>query len=391
MLPARLNPSFPEPSETVRAPTGPASSSPTGPAPRLCELDGIRGWAALSVLVFHLAWELFGAVLPAFRTPALRFLLDGNLAVCVFFVLSGDALSLGFTSLGGRGVSASMIAKRYFRLVGPIFFSCAIVWMLMHFGWVHAHAAAPRVQSEEWLGSFLRFEESLRSLFGYGMLGVFVKTDGEVSYNPFLWPMGLELIGSLIVFAVGSIWTRLRAPATVLGVSAAWLALLGSNLSLFFLGMLYGVLRARGFFVQVQKLRLNRVLIAMMLAGLVLLDPLADAWSIRSHRLLILMAALTVFACYGSADIIRFMSNPLSSFLGRVSFPMYVLHFAVLVSLTSWMIVAGEPVFGLTIEFALGVIAISVVVALLAATIAERLERHYLRLVDRCIRRIMLP
>jgi peptidoglycan/LPS O-acetylase OafA/YrhL len=103
------------------------------------------------------------------------------------------------------------------------------------------------------------------------------------------------------------------------------------------------------------------------------------------------MAALTVFACYGSADIIRFMSNPLSSFLGRVSFPMYVLHFAVLVSLTSWMIVAGEPVFGLTIEFALGVIAISVVVALLAATIAERLERHYLRLVDRCIRRIMLP
>lgn len=51
----------------------------------------------MSVLIFHLAWELFGAVVPAFRTPALRFVLDGNLAVCVFFVLSGDALSLGFT------------------------------------------------------------------------------------------------------------------------------------------------------------------------------------------------------------------------------------------------------------------------------------------------------
>ena len=345
----------------------------------------------MSVLIFHLAWELFGAVVPAFRSPALRLLLDGNLAVCVFFVLSGDALSLGFTSPGGRGVSASMIAKRYFRLVGPIFFSCSAVWALMHFQLVHSHAAAPLVQSEDWLGGFLHFEESLRSLFGYGMLGVFVKIDGEVSYNPFLWPMGLELVGSLIVFAIGSIWTRLRAPATAVSVSAVWLALLGSKLSLFFLGMLYGVLRARGFFQQVQALRFNRLLIAAMLAGLVLLDPLADVWSIRSHRLLILMAALMVFACYGSADIIRFMSNPLSSFLGRVSFPMYVLHFAVLVSLTSWMIVVGEPVFGLTIEFAMGVIAISVLVALLAATFAERLERHYLRLVDRGMRRILLP
>src|SRR5262245_41931407 len=63
---------------------------------RVHEIDGVRGWAALSVLFFHLFWELFGGVVPAFRSSILRFWLDGPLAVYIFFVLSGDALSWPF-------------------------------------------------------------------------------------------------------------------------------------------------------------------------------------------------------------------------------------------------------------------------------------------------------
>ena len=32
---------------------------------RLHELDGIRGWAALAVVVFHLCYETFGIVFPS--------------------------------------------------------------------------------------------------------------------------------------------------------------------------------------------------------------------------------------------------------------------------------------------------------------------------------------
>jgi peptidoglycan/LPS O-acetylase OafA/YrhL len=34
--------------------------SAAGQAPRATELDGIRGWASLSVLVFHLVFIVFG-------------------------------------------------------------------------------------------------------------------------------------------------------------------------------------------------------------------------------------------------------------------------------------------------------------------------------------------
>ena len=73
---------------------------------RIDYLDGVRGWASLMVLLFHAFWETFGNVLPVFRNPVTAFLLDGHLAVFVFFVLSGDALSTAWFSRPSSGLLA---------------------------------------------------------------------------------------------------------------------------------------------------------------------------------------------------------------------------------------------------------------------------------------------
>jgi hypothetical protein len=52
---------------------------------RLHYLDGVRGWAAFSVLIFHSTWELFGGAIPSFRTTWLGLFNDGKLAVLIFF------------------------------------------------------------------------------------------------------------------------------------------------------------------------------------------------------------------------------------------------------------------------------------------------------------------
>jgi peptidoglycan/LPS O-acetylase OafA/YrhL len=52
---------------------------------RIKEIDGIRGWAALCVLVFHVAGELFGNIYPIFKSGYFRFFLDGHLAVCILY------------------------------------------------------------------------------------------------------------------------------------------------------------------------------------------------------------------------------------------------------------------------------------------------------------------
>src|SRR5690242_4690965 len=108
---------------------------------RVHEIDGVRGWAALSVVVFHLFWELFGGEVPTFRSAALRFWLDGPLAVYVFFVLSGDALSWPFFASGDARILDRTVVKRYFRLAIPIFYSSLLCFLLMRAGLTFNHQA----------------------------------------------------------------------------------------------------------------------------------------------------------------------------------------------------------------------------------------------------------
>ena len=100
---------------------------------RIGEIDGVRGWAALCVLLFHLVWETFGNLFPLIKVPYLKLFFDGPMAVYVFFILSGDALSSGYIRSLNKNLIYKLIIKRYFRLLGPILLSCLIVYFLLYF------------------------------------------------------------------------------------------------------------------------------------------------------------------------------------------------------------------------------------------------------------------
>jgi len=69
---------------------------------RLGFLDGLRGWAAVVVLFHH----IFVDGLPANSFMANRlfwakvFFMNGTFAVCLFFVISGFSLSIGYLQTG---------------------------------------------------------------------------------------------------------------------------------------------------------------------------------------------------------------------------------------------------------------------------------------------------
>ena len=73
------------------------ADGPAEPGARLRYLDGLRGWAAVSVVVFHSSWEMLGGIEPSLRSVRLVLINDGPFAVIIFFVLSGFALSTGYT------------------------------------------------------------------------------------------------------------------------------------------------------------------------------------------------------------------------------------------------------------------------------------------------------
>lgn len=90
------------------------------PGGRASEIDAIRGWAALSVVCFHVFWETFGIAVPWLRNPYTACFLAGQFDVILFFILSGDALSFPFFHGGNVRYLQRAAFKRYPRLTVPI-------------------------------------------------------------------------------------------------------------------------------------------------------------------------------------------------------------------------------------------------------------------------------
>src|SRR5687767_11167726 len=98
-------------------------------------LDGVRGVAAIIVVLHHFGIAFFPAInfldpekihlgngqleLTIAKTP-LNIFFNGGFAVSVFFVLSGFVLSYKFHLSGSRQLLTTYAAKRYFRLLLPV-------------------------------------------------------------------------------------------------------------------------------------------------------------------------------------------------------------------------------------------------------------------------------
>lgn len=351
---------------------------------RLHEIDGIRGWAAVVVLVFHLCKELFGGVVQAFRDPLLTFMLDGHLAVFVFFVLSGDALSSAYISSRDTYSLARMALKRYFRLAGPILMSCALVYVLMKAGLTYHREASQIVSSESWLGRFLPFEPNFVHLVKYGLLWVFTSHELSSSYNPFLWPMSIELYGSFFVFALLLSLNYLKHPIAIAVGTFLFFWILGSYFALFFFGLTLALLRETGFFdrIRSKKYHLTSILGLTIIA---IVDTTFDAWHLRGPTSFTLLACSLVFLIYSSSSLVSFFSSRFSRYLGRISFPLYVTHFAVIVSFSSWAIVQTSSDGILSHSQTLIIIGTSIFVSIVIAEIFCRIEASYLRHLSRFI------
>ena len=81
---------------------------------RLAFLDGIRGWGAMVVLMFHLFVDQGLRAKPGAGQLIHFFFLNGPFAVCIFFVISGFSLSIGVLTRKSTDVLIRMAAGRIF-------------------------------------------------------------------------------------------------------------------------------------------------------------------------------------------------------------------------------------------------------------------------------------
>ncbi len=345
---------------------------------RLHLLDAIRGWAAVQVLFFHICHEMFARKVPELGAPTLNFIFNGAFAVAIFFVLSGEVLSHAYFVRNDIGPVRKLAIKRYVRLVIPIFASCFIVFLLMKANLIFAPEANAILDRPDWLGKFLPFEASVPSFLSYVLFNVFADQKPTISYNPFLWSMSVELIGSIFVFLTLFI-TRTRGQRlAVYAFTAPFLLVYNPFLICFSLGMMIGEMRVAGLFD-----RLSAHPAANFVAVFVLLDvalgltvyPMLPIPQIAVAQRLSFAAAIFLFAIYSSNWLQSLFDNRLSHLLGEMSFPIYLVHFPIIVSLQSFLVLRMFSDGVVTRPGAYLIMAATIVVSLAAAYAFRYVER----------------
>src|SRR5262249_8991449 len=211
------------------------STSAERSAVRFRFLDGLRGWAAVVVLLH----PLFVDGLPPNGFMADRalwakvFFLNGTLAVSVFFVISGFSLSIRYLEAGDGKALGRIAAGRYLRLALPIFAICALTYGLLISGLI-----PPAVERPPPLDQFLTFTPTVEGLFGFSLVNVFGAYAGAESYDPPLWTMSYEFFGSFMVFVLIASLRPSRLRTLLLAVLLLLLSALQTYFALFVAGIL---------------------------------------------------------------------------------------------------------------------------------------------------------
>ncbi len=338
---------------------------------RYTELDGIRGWASLVVVIHHLTGDLFGSVFPQFLSPWFLTFADGFLAVSIFFVLSGAALSLSFMQTGDPASIDRLVVKRYPRLTIPIFFACVLTYFVLKLG-LNFNVATNAVVNGpgDWLNS-LDFNPSILSMVNFSLFRVYtpILTLDE-NYNPFLWTMHIEMAGSLLLFAMlyllPVIHPRYAYPA--LAAPAAIFFLWHPTLSCFFAGAMLARMKSEARATETRDTGVE-LAICLTVAATVLLVRLshgAPNFQYYSQVHVVLAVAL-VYLITNSSIFSRLLNSRVSLFMGHISFPLFLVQFPVIVSFTSFLVLWAAHNHALTISAAWLIIAVSIAACLAVA------------------------
>lgn len=304
---------------------------------RVNQLDGLRGIAALSVVVFHYLSVFVPALTPdQTATPywlsdtPLAVLFNGPFAVVVFFVLSGFVVSKAARKDDPLPLTVGL---RYLRLTIPMLASILIAWLLL----TMSPTAATKLTSitgPPWLSrAFTGETPSLLQAIKDATYEVYLR--GESRFNNVTWTMRWELRGSLAIYCI---YPLIRRSAYIVAVLIALFGLLLlKGPPYYYEAFIFGVLMQEAW----TNSRLKQVAPTLaLIIGLILgsegagfahrhgLDflPLALRPGEKEGMIYPIAAALVVYGCLMSVPVSNFLRSAQCLFLGRISFGLYLIH-----------------------------------------------------------------
>lgn len=344
---------------------------------RVAALDGLRGWAALAITCLHTSVTLYGARFPEIReTPFLSWLLNGQMAIAVFLVISGYVLTINGWRHNDKTGSTVTLARRYTRLALPILPATSIVFVLMVLG-LNANNEVGHLLNDGWLVRYLNFEPNFLDVLVYSFVTSLV-WQPEHAYIPFLWTMPYELVGSVIVLTICIFEYRLRRVYTVLLALIGLLLLAHPMGATVPIGALLALLKRDGFLERFRTPPMNVAALVLAPAALIAGGRLQlGAIPVIGNTAIAMvpMASLVVLCVINSTTLARLMSAPVSQFLGRISYPIYLVHFAILIAPLSHLVLRANDAGVLNIWTCLAISVLGIALSIICAVLFMPVER----------------
>ncbi|KAL1794381.1 hypothetical protein ACET3X_007802 [Alternaria dauci] len=344
-------------------------------------IDGLRGIASFMVVCGHLCtafvpWLHQPAHDPKtaphlFQLPFFRLAVGGRSAVALFFLVTGYVNSIGPISKSRQGnhdaafhgIARSALARSG-RLILPTMAATVVTWFMAN---TNAYHMTKHVDAQWIRQGWHRQEPSLwmalKSLF---KAQTQTWTTGWDEYDGTQWTLHLFLEGAFLVYTtmLATILVRPKARFIVYAVMYAYFWQVGKDLTV---GSIKGLNIVTGMFVAElhnhYKDAATSVLPApipalMIICGMFMAGfPQDSANNTRwSHTMATIMHSLTaektdirrywdhlgaafvLLGIFFSRNARKLLTSPVFNFLGRVSFPVYLLHNTFIKSVLTWMI-----------------------------------------------------
>ena len=196
------------------------------PRLRLHYLDGLRGLAALYVVIYHcymqVEYNLSASSLPALAHLATHLLSFGHLAVSVFIVLSGYCLMLpAARSADGRlsGSFGRFFQRRAIRILPPYYAALLLCLLLIRFV-----PALGRPSAANWNITLPAFTPGV--LLSHLLLVHDLSSNWNLKIDYPMWSVATEWqIYFLFPFLMLPIWRRFGIAALLVAVFVFWMAI----------------------------------------------------------------------------------------------------------------------------------------------------------------------
>ncbi len=367
---------------------------------RLLALEGLRGVAAVAVVIFHglsmfYPIFLYGVLSGAGLTQNSRFednlfgnpvsvAVSGAFAVAIFFVLSGFVLTISFFNSGKAESIMRIAGKRYLRLMIPALASILVTLMILAVGLDFMKPLVADITGSMWLKNLWPSEPSFITALSQGVWGVFFSTNFDTNYNPVLWTMRFELLGSLLVFAAALLFGKAQRRWIIYII--LFIATFKTWYLAFVIGMILADLYAHKKFPFIEDAKRYGWLVILLVVGIFLggypyYVPEGSVYAAfqlpwlqaaENHSLyLSIAAALVLVSIISLKPLSRLFGSKYISLLGKYSFSIYLIHMAVLFTAGAGMFLLLYPLVGF--HWAAGLsIVVSLIVLVPVAYLFER-------------------